>query len=130
MSSPPETIVDGEIPVEWNIDNRTFEFSVQMTFSISKDECKDANGNINNNYYMAYGEDITIPDSLCDKWRQYTDEYGTDTCVYRFVKNDDGTFAVLIKFNDGYLDSSTSTVSAGVGFKDRKSTRLNSSHQI
>ena len=30
--------------------------------------------------------------------------------------NDDGTFAVLIKFNDGYLDSSTSTVSAGVGF--------------
>lgn len=116
LSSPPEIIVDGEIPVEWNIDNSSFEFSVQMTFSISKDECKDANGNINNNYYMAYGEDITIPDSLCDKWRQYTDEYGTDTCVYRFVKNDDGTFAVLIKFNDGYLDSSTSTVSAGVGF--------------
>lgn len=116
LSSPPETTVDGEIPVEWNSENKTFEFSVQMAFSITKDECKDANGNINNNYYMVYGDDITIPDSLCDKWRQYTDENGNDTCVYRFVKNDDGTFAILIKFNDGYLDSSTSTVTGGANF--------------
>ena len=40
LSSPPETIVDGEIPVEWNMDNRTFEFSVQMTFQSAKTNVK------------------------------------------------------------------------------------------
>ena len=68
-----------------------------MSFAIGEGEFKDESGNIIKNYYMTYGQDISIPDAVCDGWHSYTDESGNKFCNYRFIKNNDGTFSVLIK---------------------------------
>ena len=54
---------------------------------------------------MTYGQDISIPDAVCDGWHAYTDESGKKLCNYRFVKNNDGTFSALIKFADDPFDT-------------------------
>ena len=46
---------------------------------------------------------MCIRDRVCDGWHSYTDESGNKFCNYRFIKNNDGTFSVLIKFADDYI---------------------------
>lgn len=91
-------------PANWN--GEQFELEAKLSFSISKDESKNEDGTINNNYYYVYDPSVTIPDELCDKWVQKSDDKDVKAFQYRFVKNSDGTYAVLIKFNDGYIDNS------------------------
>ena len=99
LKNPPVVKLEGDQPeVEW--DGKTFNYKVDMSFAIGEGEFKDESGNIIKNYYMTYGQDISIPDAVCDGWHSYTDESGNKFCNYRFIKNNDGTFSVLIKFAD------------------------------
>lgn len=115
FKNPPVVKLEGKQPeVEW--DGKTFNYKVDMSFTIGKGELKDESGNIIKNYYMTYGQDISIPDAVCDGWHAYTDESGNKLCNYRFVKNNDGTFSALIKFADDYIQSNTTEVKGGAIF--------------
>lgn len=115
FKNPPVVKLEGNQPeVEW--DGKTFNYKVDMSFTIGEGELKDESGNIIKNYYMTYGQDISIPDAVCDGWHTYTDESGVKLCNYRFVKNNDGTFSALIKFADDYIQSNTTEVKGGATF--------------
>ena len=115
FKNPPVVKLEGNQPeVEW--DGKTFNYKVDMSFAIGEGEFKDEGGNIIKNYYMTYGQDISIPDAVCDGWHTYTDESGNKLCNYRFVKNNDGTFSVLIKFADDYIQSNTTEIKGGATF--------------
>ena len=95
----------GGKPANWN--GEQFELEAKLNFSITKDESKNDDGSVNNNYYYVYDPSVTIPDELCDRWIDHSDDNNdTKAFKYRFVKNDDGTYAVLVKFYDGYIDNS------------------------
>ncbi len=115
LKNPPVVKLEGNQPeVEW--DGKTFNYQVDMSFAIGEGEFKDESGNIIKNYYMTYGQDISIPDAVCDGWHTYTDESGNKLCNYRFVKNNDGTFSALIKFADDYIQSNTTEIKGGATF--------------
>ena len=115
LKNPPVVKLEGNQPeVEW--DGKTFNYKVDMSFAIGEGEFKDESGNIIKNYYMTYGQDISIPDAVCDGWHSYTDESGNKFCNYRFIKNNDGTFSVLIKFADDYIQSNTTEIKGGATF--------------
>ena len=115
LKNPPVVKLEGDQPeVEW--DGKTFNYKVDMSFAIGEGEFKDESGNIIKNYYMTYGQDISIPDAVCDGWHSYTDESGNKFCNYRFIKNNDGTFSVLIKFADDYIQSNTTEIKGGATF--------------
>ena len=115
LKNPPVVKLEGNQPeVEW--DGKTFNYKVDMSFAIGEGEFKDESGNIIKNYYMTYGQDISIPDAVCDGWHSYTDESGNKFCNYRFIKNNDGTFSVLIKFADDYIQSNTTEIKGGAAF--------------
>lgn len=115
LKNPPVVKLEGNQPeVEW--DGKTFNYKVDMSFAIGEGEFKDESGNIIKNYYMTYGQDISIPDAVCDGWHTYTDESGNKLCNYRFVKNNDGTFSALIKFADNYIQSNTTEIKGGATF--------------
>ena len=115
LKNPPVVKLEGNQPeVEW--DGKTFNYKVDMSFTIGEGEFKDESGNIIKNYYMTYGQDISIPDAVCDGWHTYTDESGNKLCNYRFVKNNDGTFSALIKFADDYIQSNTTEIKGGATF--------------
>ena len=115
LKNPPVVKLEGNQPeVEW--DGKTFNYKVDMSFAIGEGEFKDESGNIIKNYYMTYGQDISIPDAVCDGWHTYTDESGNKLCNYRFVKNNDGTFSALIKFADDYIQSNTTEIKGGATF--------------
>ena len=115
LKNPPVVKLEGDQPeVEW--DGKTFNYKVDMSFAIGEGELKDESGNIIKNYYMTYGQDISIPDAVCDGWHSYTDESGNKFCNYRFIKNNDGTFSVLIKFADDYIQSNTTEIKGGATF--------------
>ena len=115
LKNPPVVKLEGDQPeVEW--DGKTFNYKVDMSFAIGEGEFKDESGNIIKNYYMTYGQDISIPDAVCDGWHSYTDESGNKFCNYRFIKNNDGTFSVLIKFADDYIQSNTTEIKGGAAF--------------
>lgn len=94
----------GGKPANWN--GEQFELEAKLSFSISKDESKNDDGSVNNNYYYVYDPSVTIPDDLCDKWVEHRDEKDVQAFQYRFVKNEDGTYAVLIKFYNDYINNS------------------------
>ena len=115
LKNPPVVKLEGDQPeVEW--DGKTFNYKVDMSFAIGEGEFKDESGIIIKNYYMTYGQDISIPDAVCDGWHSYTDESGNKFCNYRFIKNNDGTFSVLIKFADDYIQSNTTEIKGGATF--------------
>ena len=115
LKNPPVVKLEGNQPeVEW--DGKTFNYKVDMSFAIGEGEFKDESGNIIKNYYMTYGQDISIPDAVCDGWHTYTDESGNKLCNYRFVKNNDGTFSALIKFADDYIKENTTEIKGGATF--------------
>lgn len=115
LKNPPVVKLEGDQPeVKW--DGKTFNYKVDMSFTIGDGEFKDESGNIIQNYYMTYGGDISIPDAVCDGWHTYTDESGNKFCNYRFVKNNNGTFSVLIKFADDYIQSNTTEIKGGATF--------------
>ena len=115
LKNPPVVKLEGDQPeVEW--DGKTFNYKVDMSFAIGEGEFKDESGNIIKNYYMTYGQDISIHDAVCDGWHTYTDESGNKLCNYRFVKNNDGTFSALIKFADNYIQSNTTEIKGGATF--------------
>lgn len=115
LKNPPVMKLEGDQPdVEW--DGKTFNYKVDMSFTIGEGEFKDESGNIIKNYYMTYGQDISIPDSVCNGWHTYTDESGNKLCDYCFVKNNDGTFSALIKFADDYIKSDTTEIKGGATF--------------
>ena len=93
---------------DWN--GEKFKFEIQLDFSIGKsDISKD--GTANNNYYYVFDSNVSVPDELCNIWKVSNNEStGKEDFKYRFVKNEDGTYAVLIKFVDGYLSDATDTV--------------------
>ena len=65
LKNPPVVKLEGNQPeVEW--DGKTFNYQVDMSFAIGEGEFKDESGNIIKNYYMTYGQDISIPDAVCD----------------------------------------------------------------
>lgn len=91
-------------PANWN--GEQFELEAKLNFSISKDESKNEDGTVNKNYYYVYDPSVTIPDELCDKWVEHRDDKDVQAFQYRFVKNEDGTYAVLIKFYENYINNS------------------------
>ena len=104
---PKMTVADGS-KVEWN--GKTFNVSANLDFEITKDEAATAG----NNYYFVYSSgNILISDKLCQKWYEHQDERGNHAFDYHFVKNADGTYAVVVKFVEGYIDSD---IKAGINF--------------
>ena len=96
-------------PVEWN--GEKFKLEVQLDFGIGKSDTVDASGNTVKNYYYVYDPTVTIPDELCNQWKTKCDDHGdTEQFKYRYIKNEDGTYAILIKFADGYINGNSSDI--------------------
>lgn len=95
-----------------------YELKASITFPIAKDE----GASFGDNYYYTYPSSIFIPESLMKQWYTYTDTTGTDAFDYRFVKNDDGTYSVLIRFYEGYL--ANSDVEGTITFKCKAEGRI------
>lgn len=96
-------------PVEWN--GEKFKLEVKLDFGIGKNDTVDANGNTVKNYYYVYDPSVTIPDELCNYWKTKCDDNGdTEQFQYRYIKNEDGTYAILIKFADGYIEGNSSDI--------------------
>ena len=59
LKNPPVVKLEGDQPeVEW--DGKTFNYKVDMSFAIGEGEFKDESGIIIKNYYMTYGQDISM----------------------------------------------------------------------
>lgn len=96
-------------PVDWN--GEKFKLEVQLDFGIGKNDTVDANGNTVKNYYYVYDPSVTIPDELCNYWKTKCDDNGDkEQFQYRYIKNEDGTYAILIKFADGYIEGNSSDI--------------------
>ena len=94
---------------DWN--GEKFKLEVQLNFGIGKNDTVDANGNTVKNYYYVYDPSVTIPDELCNYWKTKCDDNGDkEQFQYRYIKNEDGTYAILIRFADGYIEGKSSDI--------------------
>ena len=94
---------------DWN--GEKFKLEVQLNFGIGKNDTVDANGNTVKNYYYVYDPSVTIPDDLCNSWTTKCDDNSDiEQFQYRYIKNEDGTYAILIKFADGYIEGKSSDI--------------------
>lgn len=94
---------------DWN--GEKFKLEVQLNFGIGKNDTVDANGNTVKNYYYVYDPSVTIPDELCNYWKTKCDDNGDiEQFQYRYIKNEDGTYAILIRFADGYIEGNSSDI--------------------
>ena len=94
---------------DWN--GEKFKLEVNLNFGIGKNDTVDANGNTVKNYYYVYDPSVTIPDELCNYWKTKCDDNGDkEQFQYRYIKNEDGTYAILIKFADGYIEGKSSDI--------------------
>ena len=94
---------------DWN--GEKFKLEVQLNFGIGKNDTVDANGNTVKNYYYVYDPSVTIPDDLCNSWTTKCDDNSDiEQFKYRYIKNEDGTYAILIKFADGYIEGKSSDI--------------------
>lgn len=94
---------------DWN--GEKFKLEVQLDFGIGKNDTVDANGNTIKNYYYVYDPSVTIPDDLCNSWTTKCDDNSDiEQFKYRYIKNEDGTYAILIKFADGYIEGKSSDI--------------------
>lgn len=94
---------------DWN--GEKFKLEVQLNFGIGKNDTVDANGNTVKNYYYVYDPSVTIPDELCNSWTTKCDDNSDiEQFQYRYIKNEDGTYAILIKFADGYIEGKSSDI--------------------
>ena len=64
---------------------------------------------------------VDVPDSLLNKWRDGKDATWNGKGApfqYKFVKNSDGTFSILMKFEKGYIDANwnKSTLNGSMSF--------------
>ena len=112
LSNSPQIAVTGGMPVEWT--GQEFKLSAELSFAITTSEAQNEDGTAQNNFYYMYGSNIQIPEELCRNWYNHSDERGKDAFQYHFVKNEDDTYAVLVKFYDGYIDSD---VQGGIEFE-------------
>lgn len=94
---------------DWN--GEKFKLEVQLDFGIGKNDTVDANGNTIKNYYYVYDPSVTIPDDLCNSWTTKCDDNSDiEQFQYRYIKNEDGTYAILIRFADGYIEGKSSDI--------------------
>ena len=94
---------------DWN--GEKFKLEVQLDFGIGKNDTVDANGNTIKNYYYVYDPSVTIPDDLCNSWTTKCDDNSDiEQFKYRYIKNEDGTYAILIRFADGYIEGKSSDI--------------------
>lgn len=94
---------------DWN--GEKFKLEVQLNFGIGKNDTVDANGNTIKNYYYVYDPSVTIPDDLCNSWTTKCDDNSDiEQFKYRYIKNEDGTYAILIRFADGYIEGKSSDI--------------------
>lgn len=94
---------------DWN--GEKFKLEVQLDFGIGKNDTVDANGNTIKNYYYVYDPSVTIPDDLCNAWTTKCDDNSDiEQFQYRYIKNEDGTYAILIRFADGYIEGKSSDI--------------------
>lgn len=94
---------------DWN--GEKFKLEVQLNFGIGKNDTVDANGNTVKNYYYVYDPSVTIPDDLCNSWTTKCDDNSDiEQFQYRYIKNEDGTYAILIRFADGYIEGKSSDI--------------------
>lgn len=94
---------------DWN--GEKFKLEVQLDFGIGKNDTVDANGNTIKNYYYVYDPSVTIPDDLCNAWTTKCDDNSDiEQFKYRYIKNEDGTYAILIRFADGYIEGKSSDI--------------------
>lgn len=107
LSNIPQAKLDGNSAGAWN--GESFDISVALDFMITKEEANNAG----NNYYYVFSEGVYISDKLCSKWYDHQDTKGRDAFSYHFLKTDDGRYAVVIKFVEGYIDSD---ITAGIKF--------------
>ncbi len=118
---PKLTVADGS-RVEWN--GQTFNVSASLDFEITRDEAATAG----NNYYFVYSSgNILIPDKLCQKWYEHQDDRGNHAFDYHFVKNQDGTYAVVIRFVEGYIDAD---IKAGIKFSCEASGNMDNDGNV
>ena len=94
---------------DWN--GEKFKLEVQLNFGIGRNDTVDANNNTIKNYYYVYDPSVTIPDDLCNSWKTKCDDNSDiEQFKYRYIKNEDGTYAILIKFADGYIEGKSSDI--------------------
>ena len=85
---------------QYNPNTDQVEVSFHMTFSMTKAVIQSAK------YQFTYvlPEGIIIPDAMLGKTYDGRDTSGEKGFTYQFVKNDDGTYSVLIDFDKTYVD--------------------------
>ena len=77
------------------------EVSFHMTFGMTKSDIQNANYQFT--YTLPNG--LIIPDDMLGKTYEGRDTRGAEGFTYQFVKNDDGTYSILVDFDKTYVDS-------------------------
>lgn len=86
---------------KYNPTTNQVEVSFHMTFGMSKSDIQSAD------YLFAYTlpKGLIIPDEMLGKTYEGRDTSGAKGFTYQFVKNDDGTYSILVDFDKTYVDN-------------------------
>lgn len=86
----------------YNPETDEVEVSFELTFAIGSSAMHPEGGD-QHNFVYALPEGVTIPDSMLGKTYTGRDTSGAEGFTYSFVKNDNGTYSILIDFIHDYV---------------------------
>ena len=87
----------------YNPETDQVEVSFKLTFAIGSAAMHPSEVEEQHNFVYALPLGVTIPDSMLDKTYTGRDTSGAEGFTYEFVKNDDGTYSILINFIHDYV---------------------------
>ena len=87
----------------YNPDTDQVEVSFGLTFAIDS-AAMHPGGIDQHNFVYALPKGVTIPDSMLGKTYTGRDTSGAEGFTYSFVKNDNGTYSILIDFIHDYVE--------------------------
>lgn len=87
----------------YNPETDQVEVSFGLTFAIGSSAMHPSGGGEQHNFVYALPKGVTIPDSMLGKTYTGRDTSGAEGFTYSFVKNQDGTYSILIDFIHDYV---------------------------
>lgn len=119
LAEGDESVNTGNIPVtsisgsgttyDASKDIYTSDLKIEFSFNKKDIDCSKI-------YVYQYPEGIIVPDSLVNQMKDLYDNEGVKAGTYQFVKNEDGTYSVQIKFDGSYVQNAGETISGYVEF--------------
>ena len=97
--------------VQYNPETEKYVVDLSINFEIGREQVKSDNYE----YYYDLPADIEVPDNLLGTTYNGYDD-GKLGFTYEYVKNSDGTYRILIHFDETYINESGETVDGFIGF--------------